>query len=129
LRIKGPEVEAEKLILAFVRGDRSWETLGRAGVYIEIRGDGYEIDNPWKLTAKVYPRDVAHGLLVYRRTSYQLQRWSGIILAGSSFLDLSEEFDTTPEGDILLNALWDAAFGDEIPLEAISVAESLVGQS
>ncbi len=126
-RKKSQEIEAAELILAFVRGERSWKVLEKAGVYIEFRPDGYEIDNPWKLTATASPRDVALGILVYYRSSEQLRRLAGIILAGSSFLDLSDEFETTPEGDVLLNALWDATFGDEINQEAVRVAEGLVG--
>jgi hypothetical protein len=121
--------EASDLILAFVRGERSWKSLEKAGVNIEIRDDGYEIDNPWQLSVEAHPRDVAQGLLVYRRMPDQLQQWAGIILAGSSFVDLSKEFGTTPAGDILLNALWDAAFGDEIGREAIKIAEDTVGQT
>jgi hypothetical protein len=116
---------ASALIIEFVRGKVSWKTLERAGVFVELKDDGYEIDNPWQVAAKVHLRDVSEGLLVYQRIPDQMQRWAGIILAGSSFLDLSEEFETTPDGDILLNALWDAAFGDEVSQEAVDVAEGL----
>lgn len=118
--------EAEEAILSFVRGGCSWKSLERAGIYISLKDDGYEIDNPWRIVAKAYPRDLAQGLLVYRQTPDQLRRWAGIILAGSSFLGLSEDFETTPEGETLLNALWDAAFEDQVSPEAMSVAEGLV---
>jgi hypothetical protein len=128
LSIKGATNEALELILSFVRGERPWTALEKAGVHIETKDDGYEIDNPWHLAAKAHPRDVAQGLLFYRRTPDQLQRWARIILAGSSFLDFRNDFETTTEGDVLLNALWDSGFGDGISQEAIAVAESLVNQ-
>jgi hypothetical protein len=116
------------LILAFVRGEWSWEILGKAGIYIELREDRYEIDNPWQVTVEASLRDVAQGLLAYWRRPDQLKGWAGIILAGSSFLELSEEFEATPEGDILLNSLWDAAFGDEVGQDAMNIAKDLVGE-
>jgi hypothetical protein len=123
---KNAPAEFAGLILSFVRGKSSWQVLERAGIYIEHKNDGYEIDNPWQLVVTIFLRDMAQGLMVYRRSPDQLQRWAGIILAGSSFLDFSEEFETTPEGDILLNALWDAAFGDEISQEALSAMEGIL---
>jgi len=117
--------EAANLILAFVRGEQSWRALEKAGVYIEIKDDGYEIDNPWQLNATASPRDLALGFLAHHRTPERLQRWAGIILAGSAFLELAKEFETTCDGDILLNALWDASFGDGISHEAVRVAEDL----
>ena len=58
--------EASELIRAFVRGERSWRALEQAGIYIEIRDDGYEIDNPWRLIVEAHLRDVAEGLLAFR---------------------------------------------------------------
>lgn len=125
---KRETAEAEKVILSFVRGECSWRALEKAGIYIELKDDGYEIDNPWRIVAKACPLDLAQGILAYRRAPNQLQRWAGIILAGSSFLDLGEDFETTPEGGVLLNALWDSAFGGQVNPNALSVAESLVRQ-
>lgn len=119
--------EASELIRAFVRGERSWRALEKAGVYIELRGDEYEIDNPWQLVVKASLRDIAQGLLAHRISNDQLRHWAGIILAGSSFLDLSE-FETTSEGNILLSAIWDAAFGDEVSQDAVNVAGRLIKQ-
>lgn len=118
--------KADEIIRSFVRGKASWRALEGAGVYVEIKDDGYEIDNPRKVVSTAYLQDVSEGLLVYQQVPDQRRRWAGIILAGSSFLDLSEEFETTPEGDVLLNALWDAAFGDEVSEEALDAAKSLV---
>jgi hypothetical protein len=121
--------EAPALILAFVRGEQSWGILEKASIYIDLRDDGYEIDNSWQVTVDASLKDVSQGLLSNWRSPDQLRGWAGIILAGSSFLDLSNEFETTPEGDILLTALWDAAFGDEVGKDAMNVAKGLVGQS
>lgn len=115
------------LILAFVRGEESWGVLEKAGIFIEIKNDGYEIANPWQLIAKIHLRDMAQGLLAYHLASERMQQWASIILAGSSFLDL-EEFELSPEGDVLLNALWDAAFGEEVSQEAVNVARHLVNE-
>jgi hypothetical protein len=116
------------LILAFVRGGQSWEMLKKAGIYIELSDDRYEIDNPWQVTVEASLRDVAQGLLSSWRSPDQLRGWAGIILAGSSFLELSEEFEATPEGDILLSSLWDAAFGDEVGQDAMNIAKDLAGE-
>jgi hypothetical protein len=118
----------QELILAFVRGEQSWRTLEQVGISIKLEDDRYEIDNPWQMTVEASLRDVAQGLLAYWRRPDQLKGWAGIILAGSSFLELSEEFETTPEGDILLNSFWDAAFGDEVGQDAMNIAKDLAGE-
>jgi hypothetical protein len=97
LSARAENSEATQAILDFVRGSTSWRALERAGIFVELKGSGCEIDNPWNLVARIRLRDVAQGLLTHRRAPEHLQRWAGIILAGSSFLDLGNEFETTPE--------------------------------
>lgn len=80
------------------------------------------------MTVEASLKDVSQGLLSSWRRPDRLRSWAGIILAGSSFLELSEEFETTPEGDILLNSLWDAAFGDEVGQDAMNIAKDLAGE-
>jgi hypothetical protein len=120
--------EAAETILGFVRGDNSWEALTRTEINVVSKDEGFEVDNPGSLIVKPCLRDLAQGLLVHQPMPDQLQMWAAIILAGSSFLDLREAFDVTPEGDILLNALRDAAFEQEVGEEALKVAENLIRQ-
>jgi len=47
-----------------------------------------------------------------------------VLLAGSSFIDLSQ-LERQPQWDLLLSALWDASAGDPVPEQAIWVAETL----
>jgi hypothetical protein len=67
------------------------------------------------------PEDVARGLPLHAHDASALQEWASDVLAGSDDLDLD-----SPDGDLLLNALWDASFEARITDEALALARRLV---
>jgi hypothetical protein len=67
--------------------------------------------------------DVATGMIAYRDDKNSLQAWASFLLTTNS-IDL-ENFETETGGDILLNALWDANYGEPIPKNAFARAEEL----
>jgi hypothetical protein len=116
-------------ILGFVRGEVPWEEVGKFGILVKEIENGYDIKNPEQFVAIVRPRDVGQGLLHYQNDLKKLRSWAGLIMAGSSFIELDGEFEGTSEGELLLQALWDAWFGQEVKSEAISAAARLSGYS
>lgn len=70
------------------------------------------------------PIDIAMGLLAYRQLLEQLRDWAAFVLGASELVDPGP-LDEWPEGDQLLNGLWDASFEGEIKPETFGVATAL----
>ncbi len=116
--------ERQRVIRAFVRGDGSWRDLEPLGIRVTFSDDGCEVEGHAPITAPTIG-DIARGLLsLVRGPKSELQQWAAVLLAGSSFIDLSQ-LERQPQWDLLLSALWDASAGDPVPEQAIWVAETL----
>ena len=120
----------EELVLAVVRGQLPLQTLEDAGVRLEVdeeesgqeRRISLNVKVPFTVAAK--PLDIASGLLAYQRKPEQLRAWAAFVLGASEIIDLGP-LDSWPEGDQLLNGLWDASFEGEVKPETLRVAAAL----
>jgi hypothetical protein len=119
-----PLPEEKEVILRVVRGERPWTDLGKLGIDVRIEGDRCTIRNPRGIEATADIQDLASGLLAHQGDPRALRSWAFVVEAGSPFLDLDVEGD--PAGEILLDALWKAGFGEPIPKQAVQTAERLV---
>jgi hypothetical protein len=109
------------LILQVVRGERHWSDLATIGIEVVFEGDAImRVKSPRGIEAVARSSDIASGLLAYRSNSVASQDWARVVLAGIPFLEL--DLDEQPIGDILLDALSDARFGQEVSDQAYSVA-------
>src|SRR5579884_1384252 len=115
-----------EIVLEVVRGQRPWTDLGSLGIIITFEGQRTRVQNPTGIVVVAGPADIAQGLLAYRGRPRELRTWARVILAGIPFLDLALEEE--PVGDILLDALHNADYGEPISEEAFTVAERLVEQ-
>lgn len=118
--------DAADAVLRFVRGKASWRSLERVGIYVELKDEGCEIDNPWEIVVNAAAGDIAEGLLAHRDDPQELVRWARIVMGGSGFINLNA-LEQSAQGDVLLNALWDAMDGD-LSEDAIKAAESVPGR-
>jgi hypothetical protein len=117
---------ASSEIRAFVRGELGRQDLEKLGIEIrEIEG-GYEFANHQHIVAKVSLRDVAQGLLRFRYDPEAMRYWAGLVVAGSSFIEFGPDFEELPDGEVLLDALWDAWFRQDIAEDAFVRAECLL---
>jgi hypothetical protein len=112
------------MIRQVVRGERPWADLGAIGIKIDFNGDRCTIENERGVVATADVHDLAEGLLAHVSEDHDLRKWAYLMEASSPFLDLDVE--DHPAGEVLLNALWDASFGQPIPADAIIAAERLV---
>src|SRR3990172_10625441 len=115
-----------ELILQVVRGERPCSELALVRISVMFQGDSCVIENPRRVQAVAQAADIAKGLVTNRESPEALTLWARVVLAGSSFLDLNLE--AHPTGDILLNALWDAAFGRPVGDDALRAAAKLARQ-
>ena len=116
----------EERIIAFVRGQVSLTDLNDLGLKISIDDGIATTDNPFSISVTASIKDVAKGFLHHHENREDLRAWSRAILGASSFLDLSKEFEETPEGDALLGALWDCMAGEEPTPETLHLIRSIL---
>ena len=102
-----------EIVMAIIRGERALASLDEAGVFFaRVRGPSGErritVKASSSLTVDPDPGDLAAGLLANQEDPKSLSDWATLILA-ADFIDLAA-VDSSPGGDDLLNALWDASF-------------------
>jgi hypothetical protein len=120
---------ARETLRSCVRGHLPWEAVqDLAGIRVTPIAGGYTIENPRNVVATVGVRDVAEGLLRYRGDPIALKSWAFMIMGGSSLLDLEDDFEETPDGEALLDALWKASFLEEVDERSFSTAARLMEQ-
>ena len=117
--------DESEVIREMVRGERPWSDLPSLDIVVHMERNTFSADNPRKIEVRIHSRDVAQGLLRLRNDRRDLRRWAWIILA-ADFVDLALEEE--PDGDILLDALWDASFGEPVSEEAFATVERLVAE-
>jgi len=104
-------------LLSVVHGELRWTELPIG--LVEKRG-GQE----WFFPATDFSpivldaKDITQGIKALAMHTEELRAWAAFILAASSLLSF-EKFDESEEGEVLLETLWDIAFG--VPLENIDL--------
>lgn len=113
------------LIRAIVRGECEFTRLAKFGVRVGRYDDFWEIDNSQNIFAEVTAKDVAQGLARFKDNPEGLRVWAGFVLAGSSLIGL-DSLTSRPDGDKIVDALWDAAFDGHLSLETEALTESIL---
>jgi hypothetical protein len=113
-------------VLRFVHGERPWTDLRALGIEIRLDDESYDEENPRQVDVAVQPADLARGFMAHELASGELRQWARVVLH-ASFVDF--DADEGPDRETLLNALWDAAFNQPLPKDAVRVIERLAGRS
>lgn len=101
-------INPAELIREVVRGERHWSDLRLIGVEIDQREGDWSITYAGDVCSTPDLSDVAMGFDRFRTSTEELQSWAHVLLGGSAFLDFSG-MESTPSGEVLVEALWDAA--------------------
>jgi hypothetical protein len=122
--------DPKEFVLKVVRGERPLSDLKTAGVSLQFRKIDEESrsreiivspsgDSAFTIAPAV--ADLAKGLLFYKGRPKELRDWGSFVL-GADLLDL-EPLESEPQGDLILNGVWDASFEGEFSQE---VAEAVL---
>lgn len=123
--LKKQRTNAAGVALAVIRGEMPLSALSEIGVQISCQEDVCRLDSKvTEVLSTPLAADLAQGLLTYRTESNKLRLWAFFIL-GESAVDLAE-VESHPQGEALLEALWDASSFGSISKQTIKVAEGLV---
>jgi hypothetical protein len=118
--------EANALILAAIRGEIPISALADIGINVVCEAGSCKLESemvPTVVTPTVL--DIASGLLKYKSSTPELRLWSFFVLAESGSVDLAK-VESDPQGDLLINALWDASQDGKLTDNIVDAAENLV---
>ena len=110
----------EKVILEVVRGETPWSALQELDITLELNEGSVSIQNPQHLAAVAKPADISRGFLKYQNDPERLKTWAWLVVAGSSLIDL--DLEGHAQGEALLGALWDAAYGAPLSSDVLRIA-------
>jgi len=112
----------QELILRFIRGEADWRDLREHGLRIAFT-EAEQVTVSGQSGAVVRPsiRDIACGLIKHKADASRLRQWASVILAVNE-IDM-KALGGNVIGEVFLEALWDAAHGDDVEDTAFSLAE------
>jgi hypothetical protein len=119
-----------EIVRAVVQGKLPILALAEAGVSIDVRENESENEHRVKvglrtpLSVDLQPVDLALGLLEYKDNPAKLREWATFIMSASEVIDLTF-LESWPEGEELLEALWDASFEGRVNDATVRVASAL----
>jgi hypothetical protein len=112
-------------ILQVVRGERPWTDLRAIGIDIDVwlESTGYRshFENPQQHEATANVHDLAQGFITHRHDPCALREWAFVM----ETVDVDLDAEQHPAGDRMLEALWDASFGNPIGAEVWQTIEEL----
>jgi hypothetical protein len=114
------------LLREIIRGDRPFDALEMAGVFVKRHWSTWTFHNPWDVSTLVYRQDLAKGLLEYAGTADELELWARLVLT-SDLVTL--EIGDQPEDDVLLAAVWDASINGTVDADIIALARRITMES
>ena len=119
-----PKFESADAILAIVRGEMPLSVLPELGIEIICCDGTFELrSGPPEVALKPSASDIACGILAHQHNRDTLRAWAFFIL-GESDIDL-ENVESHPQGEALIEALWEASSKGEVGLDALKIANGL----
>jgi hypothetical protein len=114
--------EEQEALLEVVRGSRPWTDLAAFGVAVRLDDGRRTLTNPRRLTTTASARDLAQGFAKLRHDPAALREWAFVVEA----MDVELAVEGDPAGEMLLEALWDASFGNPIDSKRIDAIVRMV---
>jgi len=114
-----------EMIRQVVRGERPWTDLRAIGMNIQLEGNRCAIENPRQISTTADVHDLAKGFLAYLHDARALREWAFLIEA----IDVDLDVENHPAGETLLNALWDASFGNPLHADVVRTVEQLAHEN
>lgn len=113
-------MEAEALVRAVGRGEAPVSDLSALGIIVAGDPPALSITVPPDVPLVVTLADLSTGLLAEWARGTDLAVWAFVV---RELVNVAEE--NSQAWDLLMNALWSAAFGEDVSEEALSLARSL----
>lgn len=114
--------DSQRVLLEVVRGQKPWSTLQQYGFKVSYYEGRWEFGLNSVPPLRVSVSDISEGLLGLLAKPDDLRQWASFILSAASLVDLEDMEDH----DLLLEALWDASFGNQVKEPARELASRLM---
>ena len=114
------------ITLGVIRGELALSTLTQIGIEISREDGSYKLESG-NFDVAVTPTafDLALGILRYTsRKKDELRKWAFFVLGECGAIDLSK-IESHPQGEVLIDALWEASFHGTVKREVIALAEKI----
>jgi hypothetical protein len=92
---------------------------------MQMDGSRCSVKNPRNLSLTADVHDLVCGFLANRNDPQGLREWAMFIQGA----DVDLEVEDHPDGDVVLDAIWDAAFLNPIKPEAMKILENLAQET
>lgn len=117
---------AEVMVARFVVGEVGLEELVDSGFSIHSHGGEIRVELAAAFEPLVVtPRQLAEGLLAHVNHFQDLSQWARVVLGAHSLIVLSQDFERDPNASLLLEGVWDAAFGERPRPPSLTAAQCL----
>jgi hypothetical protein len=111
-------------ILAIIRGEMPLSVLPELGIEITCHEGNFKLrSSPSSVIVKPSISDIARGILAHQLNRSDLRAWAFFVL-GEADIDL-EKIESDPQGEMLVEALWEASSTGEIRQEVLRIADNL----
>jgi hypothetical protein len=118
-----PSAASDELIRRVVRGDQPWTDLRTLGM--DLHPETGQADNVPPTEVKIDIHDLARGFASHRDDPAALRAWAFVMQSlGADFEAVAED----PSGEIILDALWRASFGEPLDEAQERLIEKLARQ-
>lgn len=106
-------MKPSQALIQVIRGEAGWQTLVAAGIDVRHNHDRWEFSA--NASNPVYPTidDVSTGFINLWFKSEELVGWASFLLAAAPLISL-DRLEASPEGQELLEALWDVSSGEAV---------------
>ncbi|MBI5622682.1 MAG: hypothetical protein HY924_02770 [Elusimicrobia bacterium] len=121
-----PKTLTKDDLVRFVRGEKPWRMLLSHGIFIEFIDRKVHAKSSGASPISPETADVAAGFSRLERDRDALREWAAVVLALDR-IDMGK-LDASPEGELLLEALWDASFGEEVSAKTWSLVRRLAAK-
>jgi hypothetical protein len=119
-----PVSKSADTLLAIIRGEMPLSVLPELGIEVARPGGRFELKSSLsEAVVKPSVSDIARGLLMHRLNRDDLMTWAFFVL-GAAEINF-REVESHPQGEDLIEALWDASFEGKLSSEALRIADSL----
>jgi hypothetical protein len=119
-----PDIRA--ITLGVIRGELALDTLTEIGIDISSVDGSYKLESGnFDVAVAPTASDLALGILRYTsRKKDELRKWAFFVLGECGAIDLGK-IEAHPQGEVLIDALWDASFQGVIKRDVIALAEKI----
>jgi hypothetical protein len=114
----------EVALMRAVRGELAWRDLSEFGIAVRVTQNDVEAISGLRAPVRATAEDIAWGWLRTSKNECAFREWARFVHGAIALIEIDVEGH--PLGELVLGALWDAAFGEQITPEMTHLMRKVV---